>query len=131
MAFDGVEVFFAFRVSSDVRSWWPIVLAMTLCVSAMYAFLFSIIESRVTSRYTIIFNLLYRVVHLAFIYLFFTRIKDWTAINYGLSSLSLFEKVLYSDLAYYCIPIVALAVHFLLARMLYRRPSQSLKGEAR
>jgi hypothetical protein len=92
--------------SVDVKGWWPVILPVYLLISCIYALAFSFIArigSRFSLRFSALFNLVLAALLLGQSALFYSIYIDWLAVNDGRATLTLFQRIVRSDMTTYAL----------------------------
>lgn len=110
LVFDIGELLLGFRMSSDVRTWWPFGIALAFLISLIYATLFAwIAKNLFTIRYALVFNLIYRVVHFVYTYMFYTGAQSLVETG-APAGMHIVQQLAASNITYFALPIFALGV---------------------
>lgn len=108
------ETALGYAHSADARGWWPIGLAVTLLLYAIYSLVFGSIagERVLPTAYIVGLNGALAAVRLMVSYLFYTLPIDWGAVNTGTAQLNFMQFVVRSDWTFYLSPTPLLVAHY-------------------
>jgi hypothetical protein len=102
-----LSTIFGWFRSVDVKGWWPVILAFELVISCAYAWAYSFIARKGRSfsrRFSVFYTLALSGCLLVHTALYYLARPDWLAVNNGLATLTLFQRVVfnpYTELAIY------------------------------
>jgi hypothetical protein len=97
--FNVLSTSYGWFISVDVKGWWPVILAFYLVISCAYAWVYSFV-ARLGTPFSLRFSVFYTLalvgcflVHAVLDYL---ARPDWLAVNTGLATLTIFQRVVLS-----------------------------------